>query len=112
MPGREPLSPKQLQITETARADIQEIIAYLASEAGTEVAEGFLRRIDAELTRLAELGHSGVSREWIRPGLRLHVIVNYCAYFQVTKDTTIIIRVLNGAQDIDATAFGALTDES
>jgi plasmid stabilization system protein ParE len=81
MPRREPLFPKQLQITDTARADIREIIDYLASEADAAVAEAFLRRIDAELTTLAELGHSGVSREWINPGLRLHVIGNYCALF-------------------------------
>jgi toxin ParE1/3/4 len=109
MPGRKPLSPKQLQITDTARADIREIISYLASEASPEIAEAFLRRLDAELITLAELGHSGVSREWISPGLRLHVIGNYCAYFRVTEDTTRIIRVLNGARDVDAIVFDALT---
>lgn len=109
--SRQPLSPKQLHITDTARADIREIIGYLASEAGADVAETFLLRIDAELTTLAELGHSGVSREWINPGLRLLVIGNYGAYFRVTEHTTSIIRVLNGARDVDAVVFGALTDE-
>ncbi|MGB0084807.1 MAG: type II toxin-antitoxin system RelE/ParE family toxin [Rhodomicrobiaceae bacterium] len=111
MPGRKPLSPKHLQITDTARADIQEIIGYLASEAGTAVAETFLRRIDAELTTLAELGHSGVSREWISPGLRLHVIGNYCVYFRCTEDATRIIRLLNAARDINAIAFEALSKD-
>lgn len=109
MPRREPLFPKQLQITDTARADIREIIDYLASEADAAVAEAFLRQIDAELTTLAELGHSGVSREWINPGLRLHVIGNYCAYFRVTEDATRIVRVLNGARDVNAVVFGTLT---
>ena len=111
MPGRKPLSPKHLQITDTARADIREIIAYLASEAGTTVAETFLRRIDAGLTTLAELGHSGVSREWISPGLRLHVIGNYCVYFRCTEDTTRIIRVLNAARDVNAITFEALSKD-
>ena len=105
MPSRRPLSPKRLAISNTARGDIREIVVYLAEKAGVEVAERFLERIDAELITLAELGHSGVSREWISPGLRMHVLGDYCIYFRVTDDETRIIRFLNGSRDVSAITF-------
>jgi toxin ParE1/3/4 len=105
MPSRRPLSPKRLAISDTARGDIREVILYLAEKAGGEVAERFLERIDAELITLAELGHSGVSREWVSPGLRMHVLGDYCIYFRVTDDETRIIRFVNGSRDVSAIVF-------
>jgi toxin ParE1/3/4 len=105
MPSRRPLSPKRLVISDTARGDIREVILYLADQAGIEVAERFLERIDAELITLAELGHSGVSREWVSPGLRMHVLGDYCIYFRVTDDETRIIRFLNGSRDVNVIVF-------
>jgi toxin ParE1/3/4 len=105
MPSRHPLSPKRLAISDTARGDIRETIVYLAEKAGAEVGERFLERIDVELITLAELGHSGVSREWVSPGLRMHVLGDYCIYFRVTDDETRIIRFLNGSRDVSAIVF-------
>jgi plasmid stabilization system protein ParE len=105
MPSRRPLTPKRLTISDTARGDIRETIIYLAEKAGAEVAERFLERIDAELITLAELGHSGVTREWVSPGLRMHVLGDYCIYFRVTDDETRIIRFLNGSRDVSAIVF-------
>jgi toxin ParE1/3/4 len=105
MPSRRPLSPKRLVISDTARSDIREVIVYLADQAGIEVAERFLERIDAEFITLAELGHSGVSREWVSPGLRMHVLGDYCIYFRVTDDETRIVRFLNGSRDVNAIVF-------
>lgn len=105
MPNRAPLSPKRLDISDAARADIRGAIGYLAREAGNEVAARFLEHIDAELMKLAELGHGGVSREWISPGLRLHVIGQYCVYFRLTDAATRIVRVLHGARDVNAASF-------
>lgn len=110
MSAAKPLSPKQLHISDTARADIREVIGYLATEASSEIGTTFLQRIDRELTMLAELGHSGVSREWISPGLRMHVIGNYCVYFRVTDKETRIVRLLHGARDVNAVVFNALKD--
>ena len=67
----------------------------------------FLQRVDDELIALAELGHSGVSREWISSGLRLHVLGDYCIYFRVTDRETRII----GARDVSAVIFKSGEDE-
>ena len=106
MPNRRPLSPNRLVISDTARSDIRSVIVYLAEKAGVETAERFLERIDAELITLADLGHSGVSREWVSPGLRMHVLGDYCIYFRVTDDETRIIRFLHGSRDVSTIVFG------
>jgi plasmid stabilization system protein ParE len=111
MSTRPPLSPKRLDISDAGRADIGETIMHLAEKAGGEVAMRFLQRIDDELIALAELGHSGVSRGWISPGLRLHVLGDYCIYFRITDCETRIVRFLHGARDVSAIIFEANQDE-
>lgn len=102
-----PIGPKHLDITGPARADIDEALAYIAREAGLDTALRFADQIDQQLYRLAELGHAGVSREWISPGLRLTLIGSYSVYFRVTPTATIIVRFLRGSRDISKVEFGA-----
>lgn len=100
-----PLGPKLLVVTDPARADIDDVIDHIAQEADDDTAMRFLDRIDAELARLAWLGHSGVSREWLKPGLRLTVMGNYCIYFRVTPTETVILRFVHGARDLGGIDF-------
>jgi toxin ParE1/3/4 len=102
-----PLGPKRLVLSTAARRDLHGITDYIANEAGETVAERFADKLDAALVNLAALGHSGASREWISPRLRLHVFGNHCIYFRVTPTETRIVRVLNGAQDLNAIIFEA-----
>lgn len=102
-----PLGPKTLRLTHAADADLDEIIEYIDDEAGPEIATRFADALDAELARLAHLGHGGVSREAVSPGLRLTVFGNYCIYFRLTDKETIIVRVLHGARDITKISFDA-----
>jgi len=107
MMPREPpsLGPKRLILSRAAEADVDAIIDYIAGEAGTEIAYRFAERIDAELAQLAELGHSGVSRESVSPGLRLTTIGVYCVYFRLSPDETLIVRVLHGSRDASQIGF-------
>lgn len=106
MPYRPPpIGTKVLVVTSAARADIDNVLNHIAKEAGDEVALGFADTIDRELSRLAYVGHSGASREWISPGLRLHVIGNYCVYFRVVANETRIVRVVHGHMDVNAIVF-------
>lgn len=106
MPYRPPpLGSKNLHVTAPARADIDDALTYLAREAGLQVALDFSDRIDEALIKLADVGHSGVSREWISPGLRMTTIARYCVYFRVTPTETRIIRFLHGSRDVSAIIF-------
>lgn len=100
-----PLGPKALHVTAPARSDIDDALDYLAREASLRVALDFADEIGRELTRLADVGHSGVSREWLSPGLRMITVGRYCLYFRVTDTETRIIRVLHGARDVSHIIF-------
>ncbi len=101
------IGPKKLVLTGPASSDINAILDYLAREAGVETALRFADKIDAELAKLAFVGHAGVSREWLSPGLRLTIIGSYVVYFRVTESETRIVRVLHGARDIASLDFDA-----
>ena len=106
MPYRPPpIGPKTLRITAPAQQDIDEALAYLAQEAGLDVALGFADHIDTELFRLADVGHAGVSRDWLSPGLRMTTIGRYCVYFRLTTAETRIIRFLHGSRDVSQIIF-------
>jgi toxin ParE1/3/4 len=100
-----PLGPKTLHVTNPARADIDEALDYLAREASVRVALDFADEIGRSLANLADLGHSGVSREWLSPGLRMTTVGRYCVYFRLTHTETRIIRVLHGARDVSQVIF-------
>ena len=106
MPKRPaPLGPKRLHVTSPARLDIDDALDYMAREASLETALRFADRITRDLERLASVGHAGVSREWVSPGLRMTTIGRYCIFFRVTPSETIILRFLHGARDIESIAF-------
>jgi plasmid stabilization system protein ParE len=58
------------------------------------------------LHRIAELGHSGVPRDSIRPGLRLSVYGRYNIYFRVTENEAIILHIVHSARDVGRLSFG------
>jgi toxin ParE1/3/4 len=106
-----PLGPKTLHVTEPARADMDEALDYLAREASLRLALDFADEIGRSLASLADLGHSGVSREWLSPGLRMTVVRRYCIYFRLTDTGTRIIRVLHGARDVRQIVFDDTTGQ-
>lgn len=55
--------------------------------------------------RLAEIGHAGVPRDQISPGLRMIVLARYRVYFRVTETETRIVRFLHAARNIDPIGF-------
>jgi toxin ParE1/3/4 len=70
-----------------------------------ETARSFLSKLNARLERIARLGHSGVPRDKIRPGLRLATHGRYNIYFRVTDAETIIVRVVHSARDVRRLRF-------
>ena len=105
MPTRPSLGPKTLILSNTARADLRQILFDLGEKAGPVVAERFLIDLDTELQHLAGIGHSGASRESVSRGLRIHIYGNYCCYFRLTVDETLVVRILHGARDITKIPF-------
>jgi len=61
--------------------------------------------LSAKIEWIARTGFSGVSREWIRPGLRALPYRERCIYFRIDADMVTILRVLHGRQDVEAQEF-------
>lgn len=96
-----PIGPKVLRFSASADADIDEIVQDLKRGLGLSVAQRLAVGLDANLARLARLGHAGISRDWISPGLRLRVFGIYSIYFRVTEGHMFVVRVLLGSRLLD-----------
>jgi plasmid stabilization system protein ParE len=79
-----------LIITDRARRDLDAVYDRLVQVSDPETARSFLHKLNARLERIARLGHSGVPRDKVRPGLRLATHGRYNIYFRVTTTETII----------------------
>jgi toxin ParE1/3/4 len=99
-----------LIITEPADAELDEIYDFIAKDS-VEAAQRFTSEIVDHLHRIAELGHSGVPRSSIRPGLRLSVHGRYNIYFRVTDTETIILHIAHSARDVGRLSFDHGWDE-
>lgn len=93
-----------MKLTDTAIADLDAIYDYISADSPV-AAERFINDIVADLARHAELGLTGVTRDWVRPGLRLTVFGKYCSYFRVTDTELVVVRIIHGARDVDAIVF-------
>ncbi|MFM9941039.1 MAG: type II toxin-antitoxin system RelE/ParE family toxin [Hyphomicrobiaceae bacterium] len=91
-------------MTDPAKADLDDIYDYIAADSPI-AAERFTTELLADLHRVAGLGYTGVNRGWIRPGLRLHVYGNFCAYFRTDDRYFIVLRIVRGSRDLDAIIF-------
>jgi toxin ParE1/3/4 len=65
----------------------------------------FIDDLVRQMYKIAALGLSGSSRDWIRPGLRAFPYRQRCIYFRSYEDRIVIVRVLHGSQDIDRQEF-------
>lgn len=91
-------------VTKTADSDIDDAFDFIAQD-NVEAARRFTGEIVTHLHRLAALGHAGVPRDSIRPGLRLSIFGRYNIYFRVTEEQTIILRVVHSARDVGRLSF-------
>lgn len=98
------MTPRILVMTASAEADLDEIYDFILAD-NAVAADRFVTALVADLHRVAHLGYTGVERGWIRPGLRLHIYGNYCAYFRVDEHHFNVVRIVHGARDIDAIIF-------
>jgi plasmid stabilization system protein ParE len=99
------VGPKELVLSQAARADLVDIARYTAESADEATAGRLAAKLDAELHKLARIGHGGVPREKLCPGLRLHIVGSYNIYFRVTATETRIVRVLNAAREVELIQF-------
>jgi toxin ParE1/3/4 len=87
---------------ETAKADLDDIFAWIADRAGLEVALAYTRRIERFCREMTPFPQRGTSRNDIRPGLRaLGFERRATIAFTVKGEDVIILRILYAGRSLD-----------
>ena len=95
---------RRLVISEPARNDLDDIYDFISGD-NPDAADRFVTGVLNDLHSMAVAGHIGAPRDWISPGLRLHVHGRFSAYCRFDDTTLTLVRFLRGAQDIGAITF-------
>lgn len=96
-----------VKISEQANSDLREIFEYIAFELQSfQNAEGQLSRLEKNilsLDHMPERFRRYSEEPWLRRGLRIMTVDNYCVFYipDLEKKIVNIIRVLYGGRDID-----------
>jgi toxin ParE1/3/4 len=87
---------------ETAKADLDDIFAWIADQAGLEVALAYTSRIERFCREMTPFPQRGPLRDDIKPGLRtLGFERRATIAFTVRGDEVIILRILYAGRSLD-----------
>lgn len=95
---------KRLILAPLALRDLAEIRDFIAQSSSRE-ADTFLADLTKKIAWIAEVNFTGSPRDHILPGLRGLPYRQRCIYYRSLPDRIIILRVLHGAQDVQAMKF-------
>ena len=84
-----------------AEADILEIWDYIADDS-LVAADRWVDRLDEQFRLLAAQPMTGRAREELAPGVRSFPFGRYVVFYMPLNDGIDVVRVLQGARDIDA----------
>jgi toxin ParE1/3/4 len=102
------LKRKKIKICPAADADLTSHALHIAQHASIEVALAFYDEADRIFDLLARQPRIGLLCEFTKPGLAhvrrfpLKEFRNYLVFYQPLSDGVEIVRILHGAQDIEA----------
>ncbi len=87
---------------ETAKADLDDIFAWIADRAGLDVARAYTCRIEGFCREMTPFPQRGTARDDVRPGLRtLGFERRATIAFTVNGEDVIILRILYAGRGLD-----------
>jgi toxin ParE1/3/4 len=93
----------RLSISKRAKADIDEIWAYIATETSIQAASRIGDSLARSFRLLRRVPFAGRSREQdLIPGLRSIASGRYVVFYRVEAGVVRIVRILHGSRDIHA----------
>ncbi|MBS0503951.1 MAG: type II toxin-antitoxin system RelE/ParE family toxin [Proteobacteria bacterium] len=95
---------KSLRYAPSAEADLFEIFQAISLD-NPPAARRFNDQLKTAILRLAHYPYSAPSRESIRPGMRGLKVGRYIAYYRVSADDVLIVRILHAKRDIGSSFF-------
>ena len=100
----------RLTITESARADLQEIRTYIAKD-NPAAARRVVERLRAQARKLAATPGIGRSRKDLRPDLFSFPVGKHVLFYRPQPGGIVLVRVIHGARDLPA-LFSATSPRS
>lgn len=100
---------RSYRLSPQAIEDLIQIYSYL-EERNPIAAERSTQDIEQKTAELAGSRNPGVSRDWLKPGLRAFPYRRRCIYFRFVEDTLVVLRIVHGRQDISADNFSESED--
>ncbi|GAB2454554.1 type II toxin-antitoxin system RelE/ParE family toxin [Nocardia tengchongensis] len=88
-------------LSPAAAADIDEIWDYTHDRWDADQADEYIREIQRAIERAAAHPHIGRSCDDIRPGYFKIAAGSHVAFYRVTADAIIIVRILHQRMDVD-----------
>lgn len=90
---------KRLELTETARADLQSIRRYSFREWGAERTAPYMTALSDVMKRLVAGTTVSRDRDDLRPGLRMATSGRHCIFFEEDPLRILVVRVLHDRMD-------------
>ena len=94
------MSRLRLVISNSARADLTDIWAYIAEDSLGD-ADGFVDMLREKCEMLADSPELGRRRDDLTPGLRSFPVRRYQIFYRIAEREIQIVRVLSGYRDLD-----------
>jgi toxin ParE1/3/4 len=91
----------RLTITESARADLQEIRDYIAND-NPAAARRLVERLRAQARKLAQTPGIGRRREDLRYDLFSFPVGRHVLFYRSQPGGIVLVRVIHGARDLPA----------
>lgn len=91
----------QVAHSRRADADLAEILEYSIATHGPEIAEAYLRAIDAVFARLSQYPELGAARPDLGPGIRSMPAGEHRVYYRHDGQAVLVVRVLHKAMDVE-----------
>jgi toxin ParE1/3/4 len=92
---------KEARLSLRARADLNDIWLYIASDS-PEAADRFIDRLLAAGKKLAASPRIGRAREELARGVRSFPVGSYVIFYRGSRSGIEVVRILSGYRDIEA----------
>lgn len=102
---------RRFSLSTDAINDLIDIYDYIA-EKNPVAARRLVNALETKIKSLAKSGNSGVSRDWVTPGLRAFPYRDQCIYFRVDETSLYVLRIFHGHQTINPDDFEVDNDRS
>ncbi|KAA9129665.1 type II toxin-antitoxin system RelE/ParE family toxin [Marinihelvus fidelis] len=100
---------RPLRITPDAESDLVGIWIYTCEEWGVERADAYLDSLEAGMKQLVQHPSLGADYTHILPGYRRLQIEHHAAFYKLTEQEVLIVRVLHEEMDAPSRLPGIAT---